>query len=332
MLPQSAVGFLQGGGGATIQNAAPTSRVQSASGANINRTPIYTSSGGASNVPSPAQQQAASAAAAQAAATAKSVADFNSLKSNTYGSINEAIGAGGKGYLSSLQDYLDSRKQTQNQINQDSVQNELAREQGMQGVLDMVGNGIRSGGITLANENAGTSSAGEALARAYGVEGRQQASSVGNQAAQGQNKIDTEQSNLALADTTERRHANESKTTTINNIISNARNSLGSLNQMAMYASIPDRVNIEAKIAQVKQDALDKLSSFDSVLSGGISRNTPEGSNQVRAQAANLLSAGVAPAQQFDYTSIAPPTVQGTGPSPSSLPIYVASSGKKQTG
>lgn len=262
-------------------------------------------------------------------ASPQGVADYNRSLTSSNNSISDAINSGASGYKGSILDYLDSRRGQQNTINSDAVQNELARQTGMQGILDMVGNGVRSTGTVLANKNAGSSSAGDAIARAYGTLGRQQASGVGNQFAQGQNKVNTEQSNLSLADTSQQRHSSEDKTNTINTIVNNARSQLASLNQAASYASIPNRVDIESKIAQVKQQAMAALSSYDSSLTQGISGQTPLDSNGVRAQATSLATAGTAPSQPFNYTSEAPAQFQGTGQFASSLPIFIAP--KKQT-
>jgi hypothetical protein len=272
---------------------------------------------------------ATAAATAAAAATARAETDFGNLKNSTFSSINDAVGSGARGYTSSIQDYLDSRKQQQNTVNNDAVQNELSREQGMQGITDMVGNGIKSGGVILANDNAGSSSAGEALARAYGIQGRQQASSVGNQFAQGQNKVNTEENNITAADTTEQRHVGEDKTNTINSIVNSTRSQLASLNQSAAYASIPDRVDIEAKIAEVKQQALDALSAYDGQLSSGVTANAPQDAGSVRASATNLLTAGTAPENSFDYTTDVPAQLQGSGQFASSLPIFISPNARK---
>lgn len=260
----------------------------------------------------------------------KAVSDYNATKDSTMASINDAIGTGGNKYNSSILDYLDARKQQQNTIDSSSVQNELAREQGQQGILDMVGNGIKSSGTILANKNSGASSAGDAIAHAYGTLGRQQATSVGNQFAQGQDKIATEQNNLILGDETQKRHSQEDKTSTINEIVNSARSQLSALNQAAMYASLPDRVDIESKIAEIKQQALDALTQYDSVLSSGISGQSPMGADAVRAKANSLLTAGTAPASAFDYTTEFPAQFANTGQFASSLPIFIAPK-KQQT-
>lgn len=250
--------------------------------------------------------------------------DFISAKNNALHSITDIIGTNAGDFGGSIQDYLDSRATQQKGINTDATQNELAREQGQQGILDMVGNGIKSGGVTLGNANAGSSSAAEALARAYGTIGRQQASSVGNQFAQGENKVQNEQDALTAADTTEARHVSQSKTDTINSIVNTARSQLAYLNQYAASASLPDRVDIEGQIAQVKQQALDALTKYDGTLSSGVGTQTPQTADQTRAAAQGLLTAGTAPDSQFDYTTDVPTQLQGSGDFASSLPIFLA--------
>lgn len=256
--------------------------------------------------------------------TAAADANFNDQKNSTLSSIKDSIGSNAGDFGGSIQDYVDQRQQSQNSINNDSVQNELSREQGQQGVLDMVGNGIKSGGVTLANNNAGSSSAGEALARAYGILGRQQSSQVGNQFAQGQNKVNTEENNLVAGDTTEARHVTQSKTDTINNIVNNARTQLANLNYYAASGNVNDRVDIENQIAQVKQQAIDALSAYDGTLSKGISGQTPQSAAGIRSTAQGLLTAGTAPESQFNYTTTPPPQLQGTGQFASDLPIFVS--------
>lgn len=323
-------GALLQGGGQNIAVAAPVQSVQKAGGLKAVNTGKFPVSASPAARPSPAVDPYSGTVFGSTAGFNKASSDYNSLKDSTLSSIGDAINQGGQGYHSSILDYLDSRKQQQSQINSDATQNELAREQGMQGILDMVGNGIKSGGVQLANANAGTSSAGEALARAYGITGRQQASSVGNQFAQGQNKIDTEQTNLTTADAQQKRHTQEQKVNTINSIVNSARSQLASLNQSAAYASLPDRVNIEAKIAELKQNAMNALSAFDKELSGGISSNTPQSADQIRANANKLLTAGTAPDTSFDYTTNAPAQFQNTGQFASSLPIFTTPRNRQQ--
>lgn len=319
--PTSPLQVVNSAGGSIkgVVNASPGSFASDPTGGFFN-SPMFTV-----NKPAAATApKATTPAPAVSPVNAQAISDYNRSKTSSFNSINDAISQGGQGYNSSILDYLDSRSAQQNSINSDAVQNELSRQQGMQGILDMVGNGVKSSGAILAGKNAGSSSAGGAIAAAYGTLGRQQASGVGNQFAQGQDKINTEQGNLALADATQMRHSGEDKTNTINSIVNSARSQLAALNQSAQYASIPDRIDIEAKITQIKQQAMDALSGYDKTLSGGIAGQGPQSADATRAKATSLLSAGVAPESAFDYTTDAPAQFQDTGQFASSLPIFIA--------
>jgi hypothetical protein len=105
------------------------------------------------------QTAAQSAQSALTSAMQKNIQDsLNATRQSIYGTI----GTTATQFGSSIQDQLDQLKTQQEQIDQQRVQNELSRMQGRQGVLDMVGNGIRSGAITLDNANASNSSAADA--------------------------------------------------------------------------------------------------------------------------------------------------------------------------
>lgn len=257
--------------------------------------------------------------------------DFSSGQTNANSLINSGISGAAGTYQGSILDYLSGLKQQQNTINSERVQDQLAKNVGTQGVLDMVSHGIQSGGVTLDNDNAASSSAGDALARAYADIGRRQLSSVGNQFAQSELKPTTDQTNLDQANTDEVRHSQLDKTTTINNIVNDATQKLTALNQMALYASIPDRINIDQQIQSIKQQAMDSLSAYDQQLSSGISGITPEGGSDVLSQAANLQNAGTAPTNAFQTNTNVPTQFQNTGPFPSDLPLFTIPSGKKQT-
>lgn len=296
-----AYNYSAGGSGGTVGTFSPNSGSTGVLGATTNGT------GSATTQP-----------------TNNRAADYAASRNSAMNSINDTIDNSSGKYHSSILDYLGGRQAQQNTIDSESVQNELARQSGMQGILDMIGNGVKSSGSILANKNAGSSSAGEAIARAYGTLGRQQATGVGNQFAQGQDKVNTEENNLLTGDATQLRHTQEDKTNTINDIVNSARSQLASLNQAAQYASLPDRVDIEGKIAQIKQQALDSLTKYDSALTGGISGQSPMGGDAVRAKANGLLTAGTAPDTAFNYTTNTPAQFQDTGQFASSLPLFIA--------
>lgn len=261
-------------------------------------------------------------AAAKAAAQAKASSDWGKLRDSLYGSINDRVSTDSANYNSSLLDYLDQLKTNQRSLDHASVQNELSRMQGSHSILDMVGHGIQSGGVTLANKNASSSSAADAIAKAYAEMGKGELGKVNGQYALGNDQINQQQQDLNAANDTELRHAGEQKNTIINSILQDALQQLGQLNQNAAYASLPDRVDLEAKKSEIRQQALDALSKYDSVLSAGYTATPPHSTDQNRADAAKLFASGAAPDNAFQYSTSIPTAYQGTGPFASSLPIF----------
>lgn len=274
---------------------------------------------------------APTAPAGPTAAQTQAESDFSTNLGGVRSSTGDTINTNAGDYNHSILDYLASLKQQQIGVNSDSTQNELAREQGLKSITDMVGNGVKSGGVILSNDNAGSSSAGEALARAYSTLGRQQASSVGNQFAQGENKIQSEQDALNAGTQTQAGDFNQKKLDTINGIVNDARTKLTQLNQMATYANITDRVDIDKEIAAVRQQATDALTQYDSTLNSGISSNVPQTADATRAKAAGLLNAGTAPESAFNYTATEPTQLSNSGPVASSLPIFTTPAKKQVT-
>lgn len=258
------------------------------------------------------------------AAHDKAVGDFTSARDTTYGSIGDAENNAADQYHSSILDYLDSYAKGQTAIDRAGVQNEMGREQGRRGVLDMVGTGIRSSGVTLANRNAGSSSATEAFARAYGELGRREMSKVGNQYAIGQNNIKGQADDLAAGLGTFRRHMGEGKNTTVNSIVQDATTKLAQLNAVAQNASLPDRIQIEQEKARIRNDAMAKLTAHDSALDNGLKDHQAHSAEQNHAEGVNLLNAGTAPESGFQFNTSAPLQFQNTGPFASSLPLFLA--------
>lgn len=265
---------------------------------------------------------AASAAAAKAAAQARS--DYDSAKNNAYGSINDVIGDTGNKLNSSVLDYIDSLRSGQRGIDRAAQQNEMSRESGRLGVLDLVGTGIRSGGVMLNNKGATNSSAGEALGKAYSEIGRKELSKVGNQYELGNQDIANQQQDLTDQTTQFQRHFGEQKQSAVNTIVQDASSKLAALNAAAQNASLADRINIEAEKARIRNDALSKLSTYDNVLSNGVSSVTAATTDQNRAAAKSALLAGTAPENAFNYTTNIPAQFQNTGPFASPLQVFSA--------
>ncbi len=258
------------------------------------------------------------------------VSGFNTQKNEIYGSSRDAVNNAGIGYNSSILDLIQSTKNAQNKINSQGAQNELAKRQGTLGVQGMVGRGIKSGGVMLANKNASDSSAAGAIARAYGDLGRRELSNVGNQYAKGNMAIQDAQVDLEGQRATGVRKIGESKQTMINSIVSEARNKLGALDAAMANASLPDRINIEQEKEAIRNEALGALQGFDNTLTNemaGIKANSVE---ERRTKALEMANMGQAPESAFQYTDQAPAMMQGTGPMASNLPIFTFKRGRTE--
>lgn len=254
------------------------------------------------------------------------VSGFNNQKQALFDSSAAAGQQAGRDYNQGILQLVDTLKAGQTNIDRQATQNELSRMQGTRDVNASVGQGIRSGGVMLANRNAGDSSAAGALAAAYGQLGRQQLSQVGNQYEQGQNGINNSQVDLGLQQSAGVRDLGFSKEKLVNGIVTGAENSLAALDAAMANASLPDRINIQQEKERIRQETLGQLGQFDTLLQQGNSQGVygmaPQSQDQRMAKANELANAGTAPDTAFNYTTQAPAQFQGTGPFASELPIF----------
>lgn len=326
---------------ANPQKTVSTQTLQPAAGAWINQTPLYTAAPGSQNQnlqqqlqpagPTPEEIAAQQAAAAERQRVAEASADWKNSLSATWDSFGDAKDNAALQYEGGIMDFLSGYGKGQNAIDRGSVQNELSREQGRRGVMDMVGTGMRSGGVVLNNANATNSSAAEQLAKAYGQLGRSEMTTVGNQFALGQNNIRAQQEDLNLGVEDFRRNAQLSKKLSVNNIVTETTEKLAQLNSAAMNANIPDRIAIEAEKTRIRNEAMSRLSSLDGLIDKGVKSRGPASADTNRGEAYKLLNAGTAPEKSFNYTSSIPAEFQNTGPFASNLPIFVGKRSDERT-
>lgn len=273
------------------------------------------------NAPGETAEQAAARQQEAAWATARS--NRATGLSNIYGSANDAATNLQGRYANSVQDNLRVLQQGQQAIDLKSQNNEAARTQGMQGILDMVGRGVQSGGRYLANRNAGNSSAAGEIARAYGDIGRRQASSVGNQYAQNSQEIAIDQDNQNYNVGKTQRDFSQTLQDSVNTIVESARTQLAQLDLDGANASLPDRIAIEQEKQNIKNQVFAKLQQYDVQLQQGAQNIKARDRQGNMAAATQQLAAGQAPAESFQYTDQAPAQFQNTGPFSSGLPIFI---------
>lgn len=239
------------------------------------------------------------------ATDAKRVADlqagFRTQNDAMKSSFGLAQQQGADNYNQGILNYLDQLRSGQNTINRQGVQNELSRSQGYRGILDMVGQGIKSGGVMLANKNAGNSSASEALARAYQSLGTRQNSNNINQYSQGQNAIDQAQSDLSVSSTASKRNLDFGKQQAVTSFVDNVQRQLSALDAAMVNANIPDRINIEQEKEQIKQDFLGTLAKYDAVLNQGISGVSQTTPDERRIEGQRLAGISTSPNSPFEF-------------------------------
>ena len=189
----------------------------------------------------------------------------------------------------------------------------------------MVGRGIRSSGVQLANRNAGNSSAAGALANAYGQLGRGELSKVGSQYEQGVQSGNQAQDVFQTQQASGVRNLVGSKEDEVNRIVNSARQSFAELDAQIANASLPDRIAIEQEKEAIRGQVLGQLQQYDQLLSSETAKIAPTSLEQRRTKAAELARAGTdLGANAFNYSTETPLEFQNTGPFASELPIFTA--------
>lgn len=251
------------------------------------------------------------------------VSGFDTQKQNVYGSARDAAQNAFSNTKGSILDFIQSMQSGQRALDERGVQNELGLRQGRSSILDMVGQGIRSGGTMLANRNAGDSSAVEGLSRAYGRMGQQQMGQINNQYELENRDIGLAQSEFDEGRTSGMRRFDQDKMNVVNNIVTNARNQLAQIDAQIAAADLPNRVNLEQEKNNIKNEVMNILSGLDQEMSQGMSGITPAGMDANRRTAADLATRGVAAASPFDFTAEVPAQFAGTGPFAAELPLFM---------
>jgi paraquat-inducible protein B len=195
--------------------------------------------------------------------------------------------------------------------------------------MDMVGRGVQSGGVMLANRNAGNSSAAQAIANAYAKLGQRQMNSIGNQYATAQSANDLSQTYLNQDKTNAQGAFHTKLMDSVNSIVTSASDKLRQLNETMAYASMPQRVAIEQQASEIRNQALAALQGYDAQLQTGLDgvQAADRGTNVGKAN--TLLASGQADPNLFNYTTQAPMQMQGTGPVASDLPIFTYNKNKQ---
>lgn len=236
-------------------------------------------------------------------------------------SLNNSANQSAASWQYGAEDTLNALTQNQNNINRMGAMNELARTQGRQGILGMVGRNLRSSGVMLANKNASDSSAAGALANAYGDIGHRELNKVGNQYAMQNEEIGRLQENQNRDLTTKINRLREDKNFQVNDIVNKARTAIGALNADMANASIPDRIAMEQEINRIKNDMLNRLQGLDSQLASAPSNIRADSADARRAEAQRMAQQGMEASNPFEFNQDINTQFQG-GPFAGNMPLY----------
>jgi hypothetical protein len=323
--PGTISGVTTGGSGQTYNPQGPTYNPQQAAG--IGGSGGYTGGSvqGASTYVAPVDPYARWGGQVQHDGL---VNGFNTEFGQTQGSANTALDNFGKQYGLSILDYVNQGKTGQQGI--DSGYSNLygAQYQGKNAINQKVGQGIQSGGVMLANKNAGDSSGAEGIARAYAQFGERELRNVNNQFESGKNALVESQK---LLDQQLAAQANKIKTEAemgAAQIIDETNRAVSGLTQRMQGQDIATTVAMQQEIQRVKDAAAVKLRAIDSDLTN--KRGTIKAGNQnsLQARGRGNVNAGKPVNNPFDFDLSPELSMQGAG-LPSSLPLYVKSPGYK---
>jgi hypothetical protein len=264
-------------------------------------------------------QQLAAQAAAEAAARQAAIGSFNTGRANTYSGATNAASGFVRNQGNNILNYIDSLKASQQSVDEGRINAELGKQRGTQGVMSMVGRGIRSGGAMLANRNAGDSSATGAIARAYGDLGQREQSNVNNQFATDARQLDMTQEGINTGRNSAKRQFNLDNQNTVDSITRDAEAAFQSLNDAAAGAGILERIQIEQEKEAIRSQTLAKLAELDASL-GGIDTVGSIGQDAARSQATQRNAAGAVGGENYSYNTEAPMGFQGA--QVGQLPIY----------
>lgn len=246
---------------------------------------------------------------------------FNTQKSGIFDSADAAARNTGLGMKNSILDFIDSLRSTQSNLDNRGINNELAKQRGVADIYNAMNQGIRSGGVTLANRNASDSSAAEAIARAYGDIGRRQMSDVGNQYEMENVDIGLSQEDLNRQRAAGLRRFETSQEQALASIVNDAADKLSALDVAMANASLPERIALSQEKASLQSRVQNILAPFMSDLGQANSVQAMDANSRI-AEATRRGALGQAPAARFDFSTETPVGLQGSGPVSSELPIF----------
>jgi len=195
-------------------------------------------------------------------------------------------------YQADVQKFLATIQNGQDDINSGKANNALNLRRSMSNIAGGIRQGIKSGGVQLANMNATDSGAADAMARAYAQMGNQQAGDANNEAALKFGELDTTQVKLNRDRDEGVQGFDREREAEVSRIRGDLRNKLAALDAQAAAEGVNGVVDMGIVDAVVNQ-AVSQLAAVDSMRQRRLGAVKALGMDQVNQRAAEMDSAGM---------------------------------------
>lgn len=179
----------------------------------------------------------------------------------------------------------------QNQINTGRANNQLNLRRSMSGIALGIRQGIRSGGVSLANMNALDSGAADAMARAYATTGNSQAADASNQAQLKENEFNGSQTTLDQTKASGLNKLHGWRQNETNRVSQKLWDDLASLDASASAQGAGGVVDMGARDRVISQ-AASELDAIDAITNNSLQQLHGYTPDEARAKALEMDNAG----------------------------------------
>lgn len=231
----------------------------------------------------------------------------------------------GNTFSTNTRKFVNTIGDTQADIDRNRSNTALNLRRSMASIINGVRQGLRSGGVTLANMNALDSGAADAMARAYSRAGGQQTGEARNVAALQNQEFDVNQKRLNREREEGWREFDVYRDTEVDRIRRDVRSKLVSLQASAVEQGLPEGTVDMGIVSELVDDAIARLAEVDKVRSAALAKIRALTPDEVNARAYEMDIAGAEGLNPFAVNG--PGTIAPTAPTEgaplSQLPIFV---------
>lgn len=247
-----------------------------------------------------------SAAAATAAATAakaeKTRKNIQTTQQGYTDAANQSATDVRNKYQGDTQKFLATIQNGQDDINSGMANNALNLRRSMSNIAGGIRQGIKSGGVQLANMNATDSGAADAMARAYATMGNQQAGDANNEAALKEAELGTQQTKLARDRDEGVAGFDRERDAEVNRIRGDLRNKLAMLDAQGAAEGVDGAVDMGI-VDRVINQAVAQLAAVDQMRGQRLGQVQALDKSGANAKAAEMDVAGMEGTSPFSAST-----------------------------